>query len=174
MTHVNKCGEVSVTRMSEREFQLLCARSPKVAAKATLPKATATPKYRNVKVYVYADGFVSYGEKAEGRGRPIDILDSTKEYDRWNELQLLERAGKISGLKRQEKIVIQEAVALNNASLKEIAYKADFVYNEANAYVVEDVKPFDRATQKYKLTKDFTLKWKLLQAKYPHYTFRIY
>lgn len=160
--------------MSEKEFQLLCTKSPKLAAQIPMSKASATPKYRNVKVYVYADGYVSYGVKLPAPAKPVAVFDSTKEYNRWNELQLLERAGKISELKRQEKIIIQEKMILNGATIKEIAYKADFVYNEAGQYVVEDVKPFDRATNRHKLTKDFALKWKLLQAKYPMYTFRIY
>lgn len=71
-------------------------------------------------------------------------------------------------------MIIQEKTKLENAELKEIAYKADFVYNEGIAHVVEDVKPFDNATQRHKLTKDFVLKWKLLQAKYRDVQFRIY
>lgn len=160
--------------MSEKEFQLLCAKSPKLAAQIPVSKAPATPKYRNVKVYVYSNGYVSYGEKLPKPAAPIAVFDSIKEYNRWNELQLLARAGKISNLKRQEKIVIQEKIISNGIAIKEIAYKADFVYNEGDAYVVEDVKPFDNALQKHRLTKDFTLKWKLLQAKYPAYSFRIY
>lgn len=160
-------------RMSEKEFQLLCAKSPMLAAQNPLGK-TLTPKYRNIKVYVYADGFVSYGEKIDAKGPPADVFDSTKEYSRWNELQLLERAGKISDLQRQVKIVIQEKIISNGTTIKEIAYKADFVYNEGECQIIEDVKPFDNATQKHKLTKDFVLKWKLLQAKFPRYTFRIY
>lgn len=161
-------------RLSEKEFQLLCAKSPKLAAQAPVGKASATPKYRNVKVYIYADGFVSYGEKIDTKGKPVDVFDSIKEYDRWNELLLLQRAGKISNLQRQVKLVIQEKTILENVTLKEIAYKADFVYNEAHGKVVEDVKPFDTATQQYKTTKDFALKWKLLQAKFRDIQFRIY
>ena len=71
-------------------------------------------------------------------------------------------------------MIIQEKTILENVTLKEIAYKADFVYNDAHGEVVEDVKPFDTATQQYKTTKDFALKWKLLQAKYRDIHFRIY
>ena len=78
--------------MSEKEFQLLCAKSPKLTAQIPVSKAPATPKYRNVKVYVYANGYVSYGVKLPAPAKPIDVFDSTKEYNRWNELQLLERA----------------------------------------------------------------------------------
>ena len=161
-------------RLSEKEFQALCAKSPAIAARAAVGKMPAPAKYRNVKVYIYKNGVVSYGSKIEGIGAPIDVFDSTKEYTRWNELLLLERAGKITNLQRQVKMVIQEKTKLENAELKEIAYKADFVYNDAHGKVVEDVKPFDTATQQYKTTKDFALKWKLLQAKYRDIHFRIY
>lgn len=161
-------------RLSEKEFQLLCTKSPKLSAQIPMSRAAATPKYRNVKVYVYADGFVSYGEKVQNRGSPVEVFDSIKEYNRWNELLLLQRAGKITGLARQIKFSIQGKTILENVALKEIAYKADFVYNEGDRHVIEDVKPFDNATQRHKLTKDFVLKWKLLQAKYPQYSFHIY
>lgn len=161
-------------RLSEKEFQLLCAKSPMLAAQLRQSKAATTPKYRNVKVYIYADGFVSYGEKIANKGKPVDVFDSIKEYERWNELLLLQRAGKITDLQRQVKMIIQEKTVLENVTLKEIAYKADFVYNDARGKVVEDVKPFDTATQQYKTTKDFALKWKLLQAKYRDVQFRIH
>lgn len=161
-------------RLSEKEFQALCAKSPAIAARAPIRKTSTTAKYRNVKVYIYKNGVVSYGGKLEGLGTPIDVFDSTKEYNRWNELLLLERAGKITNLQRQVKMIIQEKTILAGATVKEIAYKADFVYNEENKHIIEDVKPFDDKTKRHRLTKDFTLKWKLLQVKYPQYVFRIH
>lgn len=161
-------------RLSEKEFQTLCAKSPALSVQLTSSGIDTTPKYRNIKVYIYPNGYVSYGAKVPGKGNPVDIFDSKKEYDRWNELRILEKVGNISDLQRQVKMVIQEKMIVNGVKIKEIAYKADFVYNDASGRVIEDVKPFDVATQKYKTTKDFALKWKLLQAKYPSYHFRIY
>lgn len=161
-------------RLSEKEFKALCAKSSVLSAQMTSFGNVVTPKYRNVKVYIYPDSHISYGKRMPGKGKPTDVFDSIKEYDRWNELRLLEKAGKISGLQRQYKMVIQEKMVVNGVKIKEIAYKADFVYNEPSGQVIEDVKPFDAATQKYRTTKDFALKWKLLQVKFPKYSFRIY
>ena len=64
-------------------------------------------------------------------------FDSQKEYHRWCELKLLERAGKISDLRRQVKFELvpkQDGESACN-------YVADFVYlNENGETVVEDCK----------------------------------
>ena len=85
-------------------------------------------------------------------------FDSKKEYTRWCELKLLERAGKISGLQRQVKYQLLPTVyeryprysektgkRLKDGIVvieKECCYIADFVYtdNETDQLVVEDVK----------------------------------
>lgn len=89
-------------------------------------------------------------------------FDSEKEYRRWCELYLLQRAGKISYLRRQEKfILIQEQRELSNEIYqigpkkgrfkpgkiieRECAYIADFTYlDEDGKLVVEDVKGYKR------------------------------
>lgn len=61
-------------------------------------------------------------------------FDSLKEFRRWGELKLLQRAGHITDLQRQVKyIFIHNGIGLG-------FYKADFVYNENGKQVVEDVK----------------------------------
>lgn len=62
-------------RLSEKEFQALCAKIPSIAAKASMGKKPVTAKYRNVKVYIYKNGVVSYGGKLEGIGAPVDVFD---------------------------------------------------------------------------------------------------
>ncbi len=74
------------------------------------------PKYRNRKTVV--DGVT---------------FDSAKEARRWGELRLLERAGKIHGLRRQ----VSYALIVNEILIAR--YVADFVYTEGTL-VVEDVK----------------------------------
>lgn len=84
------------------------------------------PKYGNKKV------------KADGM-----TFDSMKEYRRWIELNILEKAGHIVDLKRQ--VVFDLGVC---------KYKADFTYDAFTGMgkiVVEDVKGF--RTQVYKLKK---------------------
>ena len=71
-------------------------------------------------------------------------FDSKREAARWQELGLLERAGKISQLERQVPYELARAVRLSGEKrLKPaIRYVADFRYfdREAYAYVVEDTK----------------------------------
>ena len=100
------------------------------------------------------------------------IHDSRKEANRWCELTLLERAGKISNLQRQvpfELIPAQyesfERYGKNGKRLKDgqrcieksVVYIADFVYNEGGKRVVEDVK--SAATKK---KESYIIKRKLL------------
>lgn len=101
-------------------------------------------KYRNVKTVV--DGIT---------------FDSAKEAKRYQELVLLERAGKIARLKRQqsfELITIQtnlrgDAVALDRVMVV-AHWIADFTYDELSAektqFVVEDVKGLRTAGYKAK------------------------
>lgn len=62
--------------------------------------------------------------------------DSVKEANRWCELKLLERAGRISDLRRQVKF---ELIPKQEGE-RAVYYIADFVYNENGKKVVEDVK----------------------------------
>lgn len=79
-------------------------------------------------------------------------FDSKKEYQRWKELSLLERAGKISDLRRQVKYVLIPAQykpdtigprgGVRKGALleREVSYIADFVYIQDGKQIVEDVK----------------------------------
>lgn len=81
-------------------------------------------------------------------------FDSVKEYNRWCELKLLERAGKIRNLKRQDKFVLIPAqheddtvgarggVKRGKRLEREISYVADFTYTQNGDTVVEDVKGY--------------------------------
>lgn len=85
------------------------------------------------------------------------VFDSLKEYRRWLELSLLERAGTITDLQRQvefELIPAQyetfERYGKNGKRLKDgqicvekaVKYIADFVYQQDGKTVVEDVKGY--------------------------------
>lgn len=79
------------------------------------------------------------------------VFDSRKEYNRWCNLKLLERAGKISDLKRQVKYELipkQEGERACN-------YIADFVYCQDGETVVEDCKGF--RTEGYKIKRKLLL-----------------
>lgn len=132
-------------------------------------------KYRNIKVYVYSDGFVSESKSGTQHGKIAEVYDSIKEYTRWGELQMLRKAGKISDLKRQVVYEIQPSFIYRGVKIKAINYKADFQYKIGNGnIVVEDVKGFDATTKKYKTTAEFDLKWKLLKFRYPDIVFLLY
>lgn len=82
-----------------------------------------------------------------------ETFDSTKEYRRFCELKLLQRAGKISDLQRQVEFVLiptqrepgeigpRGGVKKGKLLEKECTYYADFVYvNDKGEKVVEDTK----------------------------------
>lgn len=110
-------------------------RAPQMPA-ALVPKVKPS-KYRNVKV-------------VDGEG---DVHDSTKEHRRWQELQLLARAGTIAELRRQ----VPFALVVNGVLVCQ--YVADFVFREGAATIVEDCKsPPTRKLAAYRI------KAKLMQA----------
>ena len=79
------------------------------------------------------------------------VFDSVKEYHRWGCLRLLERAGKIKGLKRQVKFELIPKQEGERACY----YIADFTYTENGELVVEDCKGFK--TDVYKIKKKLML-----------------
>jgi hypothetical protein len=84
------------------------------------------------------------------------------EADRWVELQLMQRAGMISGLERQKTYELIPKMPKDGDKPAERAcvYVADFVYVVGNAYrlVVEDVKGVK--------TPDYVIKRKLMRQVY--------
>lgn len=89
---------------------------------------------------------------------PDGTFDSMKECNRWCELKLLQRAGKISNLQRQVKYTIlpcQRDAVTGKVIERELTYVADFVYQRGSETVVEDVKGFK--TQEYKVKKKLML-----------------
>lgn len=71
------------------------------------------------------------------------VFDSGRELKRWQELELLQKAGKIYDLKRQVPFVLAESVMLGGRKKPAIKYVADFEYMVAGDrpdIVVEDAK----------------------------------
>lgn len=100
------------------------------------------------------------------------VFDSQKEANRFRELQLLERAGKITALQRQVKYVLiptqrefsneiykkgahQGHFKPGKVLEKECSYIADFAYIQDGAYVVEDTKGV--RTEAYKIKRKLML-----------------
>lgn len=116
-----------------------------------------------------------HNSRSKYRNRSVTVggiqFDSQKEANRYRELVLLERAGRIQGLERQVKFVLipaqrefcNEIYAKGKKKgcfkpgkllEKELSYVADFVYTENGKQVVEDTKGFK--------TKDYIIKRKLM------------
>lgn len=108
-------------------------------------------KYRNEKV----------------RTKDGETYDSRKEFRRAKELELLERAGEISNLRRQVKYILipaqrgPEEIGPRGGKRpgplleRECSYVADFTYEENGETVVEDVKGI--RTPEYKIKRKLML-----------------
>ena len=93
------------------------------------------------------------------------VFDSIAEGQRYRELALLEKAGKISKLELQPRFLLQESFKKNGKTYRKIEYVADFKYIENSKTIVEDVKGIQ--------TDVFKLKHKLFEKKYPDLELRI-
>lgn len=88
------------------------------------------------------------------------VFDSVKEYRRYTELSLLEKAGEISDLQRQVKFRLippqyEQVDGKSRCVERACDYVADFVYiNKDGQKVVEDTKGYK--------TKDYIIKRKLM------------
>jgi hypothetical protein len=90
-------------------------------------------------------------------------FDSKKEFRRWRDLQLLERAGQIEDLRRQVKYVLIPAQRIGGKVVeRECSYIADYVYTKDGQTIVEDCKGF-RKGEAYAL---FVIKRKLMLERY--------
>ena len=89
---------------------------------------------------------------------PDGTFDSVKEYSRWQELKLLQRAGEIYDLQRQVPFVLIPTQKDEHGKVieREVKYIADFTYREkcGNRLVVEDTKGMK--------TKEYILKRKMI------------
>jgi hypothetical protein len=84
-----------------------------------------------------------------------EVFDSKKEYTRWCELALLQKAGQITDLKRQVKYELIPSQKIDGkVAERACTYVADFVYQENGKTVVEDVKGYR--------TPEYILKRKLM------------
>lgn len=84
-------------------------------------------------------------------------FDSRKEYRRYRELCLMERAGEIDNLERQVKFELIPTQKKNGKVVERAcSYVADFVYNENGEQVVEDAKGV--RTKEYKIKRKM-MRW---------------
>jgi hypothetical protein len=101
-----------------------------------------------------------------------ETFDSEKEYKRFRELSLLEKAGAITGLQRQVKFVLIptqyetfERYGKRGQRIKDgkrcvergVNYYADFVYIENGKQVVEDTKSDPTKTESFVIKRKLML-----------------
>jgi len=93
-------------------------------------------------------------------------FNSFEEAERYKELRLLEKAGKIKDLQIQPVFILQERFETKaGKTIRPIRYIADFQYTENGQTVVEDIKR--------NCTDVFIIKRKLFLYKFPDIIFRI-
>lgn len=85
-------------------------------------------------------------------------FDSKREAQRYKELILLEKAGKIADLILQPKFELIPKYTINGRNVRKMEYIADFQYTENGKTIVEDAKGFK--------TKEYLIKKKLFEFKY--------
>lgn len=107
--------------------------------RALLAKSTKkTRKYRNTPV-----------------GEGADRFDSTGERDRWHELLILQRTGRISELQKQVTFELFPSVKYegDKRATPAMRYVADFVYMQGGKKVVEDFKSDATMTRVFKIKR---------------------
>lgn len=68
------------------------------------------------------------------------VFDSMMEAKRYKQLMMLEKAGEIQNLLLQPKFPLVDGFKYNGKKIRGIDYVADFIYEEDDKVVVEDVK----------------------------------
>ncbi|WP_103576585.1 DUF1064 domain-containing protein [Campylobacter concisus] len=109
-------------------------------------------------------GNVSVNVRNKYHNRKTKGFDSTKEWRRNQELEIMQRAGEISELNRQVPFVLMPSYTIADETTKqgfrtvrEIRYIADFTYIKNGKRIIEDVKGMQ--------TEVFKIKRKLLERK---------
>lgn len=105
--------------------------------------------------------------KYNNRKTIIDNIkfDSNAEATRYQFLKILLKTGKIEDLELQPKFLLQPSFKKNGKTIRAINYIADFKYIQDKKIVIEDVKGME--------TKEFKIKKKLFEYKYPDLELRL-
>lgn len=130
--------------------------SPQARRKVPAGEARALlaekPKRNKFKVRIDAKGKAARMMLMDGKPT---VFDSLGEMNRWCELKLLEKAGKIEGLERQRTLSLMIPMAcVRNGELYRtpgITWRADFSYVEKGKWIVEDFKGAEPDAWKMKL-----------------------
>ena len=109
---------------------------------------------------------ILYTNKYKNKKTTINGIkfDSKLEAKRYSELKLLEKGGQIEGLILQPSFELIPTFKKNGTTFRKTTYKADFQYYDKvkEKTIIEDTKGFK--------TKDYLIKKKLFEYKYPELT----
>jgi hypothetical protein len=130
---------------------------------------TGVSKYHSNKVIVTSDGTIFKIAELKQYNQPIPEgikFDSMAEAEYYLLQRMRLRQGIIKGLELQPKFTLQEKLIKDGVTHRAITYIADFkIFNNDGTVWIVDIKGFE--------TKDFRLKRKLFEAKYPELTLRL-
>lgn len=124
-----------------------------VTAEEARAMLTEEPKRNKMNVRIDAEG--SAARTMDVDGKPV-VFDSVGEMQRWAELKLLEKAGKISDLRRQMPVTLQSKASIYRNGKphmqRPIKCRVDFEYYETttNTWYYEDFKGDDMEVSRLK------------------------
>ena len=135
-----------MTRISEEDYRSFIKRQKKNGKAASIPEPPRPSKYHNKKSTYYDPDL-----------NESLAFDSLKELDYYFILKDRLKRGEITDLRRQVSIIIQPAFDFNGKRIREITYRADFMYidkRDGSPHII-DVKGM--RTDVYKLKKKLLL-----------------
>lgn len=138
-----------MTRISEEDYRSFIKRQKKNGKAASIPEPPRPSKYHNKKSTYYDPDL-----------KESLAFDSLKELDYYFILKDRLKRGEITDLRRQVTIVIQPALTFNGKLIKEITYRADFVYidrKDGLPHIVDVKGSKSTLTEVYKLKKKLLL-----------------
>lgn len=99
------------------------------------------------------------------------IFDSRKEAEFYGQLKMMLKGKAIKSFECHPKFILQGAFEKNGIKYPAIKYIADFIVYDNNGGIdVYDVKPYDKQTGKFLLTKEFRLKQKMFEKVFPQFS----
>ena len=139
-----------MTRISVEEYRaLLKKRGNKSDKAALIPEPPRPSKYHNVKSEYYDPDL-----------RETIKFDSRRELEYYLILKSRQKRGEIVDLRRQVSITIQPAFAFKGKTIREITYRADFVYidkRDGLPHIIDVKGSKETLTEVYKLKRKLLL-----------------
>ena len=135
-----------MTRISEEDYRSFIKRQKKNSKAASIPEPPRPSKYHNKKSTYYDPDL-----------NESLAFDSLKELDYYFILKDRLKRGEITDLRRQVSIIIQPAFDFNGKRIREITYRADFMYIDKKDGLPHIIDVKGMRTDVYKLKKKLLL-----------------